>query len=109
MFQIYIQVKWFHPYNSTDVNLVSCDMYLWRFLDILVDPKDPSMTQKMRKFIVSCRKNVKGGHFGLFQHTICCKTSKNRRIKKSHNAETSPKGGPYSLIRFCILRLKWTK
>ena len=26
--QIYIQVKGFHPKNSADVNLVSCDMYL---------------------------------------------------------------------------------
>ena len=47
--QTNIQAKGFHPYNSTDVKLVSCGMYFLIFLDVftfLVDPKDPKITQK---------------------------------------------------------------
>ena len=41
---IYIKAKGFHPENSAHINLASCDLYLWRFPDFLVDPKDPKIT-----------------------------------------------------------------
>ena len=52
--QVYIQLQACYPQNSTNINLASCDMCSWRFLEFFGnyedDPKnDPKMTSK-RKF-----------------------------------------------------------
>ena len=65
----------------------------------------------MNSLIVA--KNVKRGHFEMFQHPFCCKISKTLKgdpletlksfWKKSHNVEKL-KGELFSLVRFCMLR-----
>ena len=67
-------------------------------------------------------KNVKRGSFWIYKHTFRCKISKNSKggpfgdKKNFENVETvetkknvaqcrkNSKGGPYSLVLFCILR-----
>ena len=41
-FEIYTQIKEFRPQNSATTNLVSCETYLWRFLEFFgYDENDP--------------------------------------------------------------------
>ena len=42
---IYTKKEGAYPENSTDINLLLCDMYLRRFLEFLVDRDDPRKTQ----------------------------------------------------------------
>ena len=54
--------------------------------------------------VSQCRKTRKGGSFGLFETSVCCKISKNLKggpfgdkrkfEKKSHSAEKNSKGDP---------------
>ena len=54
----------------------------------------------IREKISQCRKKLKGGPFGIFQHPFCRKTSKNARgpfgkkkfEKKSRSAEKTERG-----------------
>ena len=64
----------------------------------------------MKSFTMT--KNVKGGPFGIFQHPFCRKTSYNLKggpfgeffsRKKSRNAKKTERGGPFGLIRYCML------
>ena len=67
-----------------------------------------------RKKISQCRKKLKGGTLRNFPTSILSQNSKklkggpfgDKKIskKKSHSAEKNSKGGPYCLVRFCILR-----
>ena len=61
---------------------------------------------------------VKGGLFGLFENPVCCKISKKlkgdpletvKKIRKIVAQCRKNSEGAYSLVRFCILRLKWSK
>ena len=63
-------------------------------------------------------KIVKRGPFvGVFENAFCCKTPKNltwdpldtKKIKKIAQYRKKIEGGAYFLVRFCILRLKWSK
>ena len=66
-----------------------------------------------RKKISQCRKKLKGGRFGTSNIHFVAKQQKieggpfgdkKNFEKKSHSAEKNSKGGPYSLVRFCILQ-----
>ena len=51
--QIYIQIEKCHSENSTHINLASCDMYLWRFLEVFGnDENGPIMTQNDPKITI---------------------------------------------------------
>ena len=60
-----------------------------------------------RKKISQCRKKLKGGPFGIFQHPVCRKTAKKLKgdplgekifpEKKSRSAEKNWKGGSFGL------------
>ena len=71
-----------------------------------------------RKKISQCRKKLKGGPFGIFQHPFCRKTAKKieggpfgEKIpeKKSRSAEKNWKGGVFGLARYGMLRGKTEK
>ena len=62
--------------------------------------------------VSQCRKNWKGGPFGIFQHPFCRKTPKKLKggpfgkfffsKKKSHRAENTPSPfGPFEFLRWC--------
>ena len=44
-FQIYVQELKVSSIESTDIKLVSCDVYLKRFSNFFIDPKDLIMTK----------------------------------------------------------------
>ena len=67
------------------------------------------------KKVSQCRKNWKGGPFGIFQHPFCCKTPKNLQggpfrggffLKKVAQCRKNFKWGHFGLVRYCMLRGK---
>ena len=74
---------------------------------------DPFM-KKLKK-VSQCRKNLKGGPFGIFQHPFCRKTPKKWKgalwgktfVQKSlAMPKKNWKGGPFGLVRYPMLRGK---
>ena len=69
--------------------------------------------QKVFVKVSQCRKKTERGPFEIFQHLFCRKTPKKLKgalwgffsRKTSRNAEKM-KGGPFKLLRYCMLRGK---
>ena len=93
---------------------------LWRFSTSILSQKIKNLKGKnfyIRKEFSQCRKKLKRGPFGIFQHAFLRKTSKT--LKGDPLGETLPKqksrsaekklNGPFGLGRYGMLREKTGK